>query len=79
MLAAMAECAAQLDLRGVKCPLNWARARVVLDELRPGDRLALLLDDPRAVRDIPVAAEACGFAPEEPEALDGHWRLVVEV
>jgi TusA-related sulfurtransferase len=79
MLAAMVERAGQLDLRGVKCPLNWAKARVVLDEMRPGERLALLLDDPRAVRDIPVAAEACGFAAEEAEALDGYWRLVVEV
>lgn len=79
MLAAMAEGAPQLDLRGVKCPLNWAKARVVLDEMRSGERLALLLDDPRAIRDIPAAAEACGFAADDPEVLDGYWRLVVEV
>ena len=70
---------AELDLRGVKCPLNWARARVRLDEMKAGQRLVLLLDDARAIRDIPVAAEACGHAALEPEVSGGHWRLVIEV
>lgn len=70
--------AEDLDLRGVRCPLNWARARVRLEQIAPGQALALLVDDPRAVRDIPRAAEAVGYVVvevAEPEA--GLWRIEI--
>jgi tRNA 2-thiouridine synthesizing protein A len=67
-----------LDLRGIKCPLNWAHAKVRLERLRRGDVLELALDDPRGARDIPRAAEAEGFAVTELGAADGIWRLRIE-
>src|SRR5271157_6211269 len=54
--------AVRLDLRGVKCPLNWARAKVRLEQMARGEVLELTLDDPRGARDIPSAAEAEGYA-----------------
>ncbi len=69
----------ELDLRGIACPLNWAHARVALDEMNRGERLALLLDDPRAVRDIPAAAEAAGYALLEVEERSRFWRMLIEV
>jgi TusA-related sulfurtransferase len=68
-----------LDLRGVPCPLSWAKARVALDGLERGDALTLLLDDPRALRDIPRAAEAQGYAVDGPEGERGDWRLRITV
>ena len=68
-----------LDLRGVACPLSWAKARVVLEDLPRGERLMLLVDDPRALRDIPRAAEALGYAVETPTEVEGSWRLIVVV
>ena len=68
----------KLDLRGVKCPLNWAHAKVRLEQMGRGDILDLVLDDPRAVRDIPRAAEAEGYAVSEVVALDGMWRMRIE-
>ena len=68
----------KLDLRGVKCPLNWAHAKVRLEQMRRGDILELMLDDPRGVRDIPRAAEAEGYAVSEVVALDGMWRMRIE-
>jgi TusA-related sulfurtransferase len=69
----------ELDLRGVRCPLSWARAKVRLESLRPGDHLTLLLDDPKGVRDIPRAAEAEGYEVGEPEPEGGAWRLTIAV
>ena len=67
-----------LDLRGVRCPLNWARARVRLDQMSAGARLVLIVDDPRAVRDIPRAAEATGYmVAEVDEQADGSWRIEI--
>ena len=31
-----------LDLRGVKCPLSWARAKVHLETLAPGQEVDVL-------------------------------------
>ncbi|HUY28739.1 MAG TPA: sulfurtransferase TusA family protein [Candidatus Binataceae bacterium] len=52
----------RLDLRGVKCPLNWAHAKVRLEAMARGEILELILDDPRGARDLPRAAEAEGHA-----------------
>ena len=68
-----------LDLRGVACPLSWAKARVALDELSRGDCLTLILDEDRALRDIPRAAEAQGYSVESPVQVEGAWRLRVTV
>jgi TusA-related sulfurtransferase len=67
-----------LDLRGVKCPLNWARAKVRLEQMRRHQVLELTLDDPRGVRDIPKAAEAEGYAVLDCAKVDGAWRMRIE-
>ncbi|MFN8599119.1 MAG: sulfurtransferase TusA family protein [Candidatus Binatia bacterium] len=65
-------------LRGVRCPVNWARAKVRLEEMAIGSRLALVVDDARAVRDIPRAAEAHGYAVLEVADLGDGWRIEIE-
>lgn len=68
----------RLDLRGLKCPLNWAKAKVRLEAIRPGEVLELILDDPRGARDIPAAAEAEGYSVIESLAIQGGWRIRIE-
>lgn len=65
-------------LRGVRCPLNWARAKVRLEEMAVGEHLALVVDDPRAIRDIPRAAEAHGHVVLGVTEMDGAWRIEIE-
>ena len=67
-----------LDLRGIKCPLNWAHAKVRLEQMARGEVLELLIDDPRGARDIPRAAEAEGHAVLEVTPMDSMWRLKIE-
>jgi tRNA 2-thiouridine synthesizing protein A len=70
---------AQLDLRGVKCPLNWAHTKVRLEQMTRGQILEVVIDDPRGVRDIPVAAEAEGYSMLASETLDdGVFLLRIE-
>ncbi|MEA2625504.1 MAG: tRNA 2-thiouridine synthesizing protein [Candidatus Binatota bacterium] len=68
----------ELDLRGVRCPLNWAKAKVRLETLSPSETLALLVDDERGVRDIPRAAEAEGYDVIEVAAVSSAWRIVIQ-
>lgn len=72
-----------LNLRGVKCPLNWAKAKVRLEYLLDGDQLELVIDDPKGRRDIPRAAEAEGYAIVEVSKLNNvgdhaTWKMVIE-
>ena len=69
---------AELDLTGVPCPLNWARAKVRLETLVQGETLVLLVDDPRGARDIPRAAEAEGYDVLETETVGSAWRIVIQ-
>jgi TusA-related sulfurtransferase len=69
----------ELDLRGVKCPVSWARAKVRIETLNRGDEIELLVDEPQAARDIPKAAEASGHHLVAVTAEGGHWRITLEV
>jgi TusA-related sulfurtransferase len=70
---------AELDLRGVPCPLSWAKAKVRLESLAKGSALTVWLDDPKGVRDLPRAAEAEGYAVDEPVPEPPGWRLTIHV
>ena len=68
-----------IDLRGLPCPLNWARAKVRLEAAARGERLSFLVDDPRAVLDLPRAAEAEAYAVLAVEPIEpGVWSIVIE-
>jgi len=67
-----------MDLRGVKCPLSWARARVRLETMARGEEIDLLLDDAQGARDIPRAAEASGHHVVAAAVEGGLWRITIE-
>lgn len=67
-----------IDARGLRCPANWARAKVALEALAVGAVVEILVDDPRSERDLPVAAEAEGHAVLAVEAGPDGIRIVVE-
>lgn len=68
----------RLNLYGVKCPLNWAKAKVRLEDLERGDMLELLIDDPKGRRDIPRAAEAEGYVIVDVHDVVDGWCIVIE-
>lgn len=68
----------RIDLYGVKCPLNWAKAKVRLEYLERGDILEVLINDPKGHRDIPRAAEAEGYAIVSIDEIDGGWKIAIE-
>ncbi len=68
----------RLDLLGVPCPLSWAKAKVALADLAPGDLLEVVLDDPRGARDLPRAAEAEGHHVIGTDRCDARWVISIE-
>jgi TusA-related sulfurtransferase len=68
----------RLDLRGVACPLSWAKAKVALADLERCDLLEIELDDPRGARDLPRAAEAEGHHVVTSRPHASGWVIVIE-
>jgi len=69
----------RLDLRGVKCPLSWAHARVHLETMAIGDEIELVIDDAQAATDIPRAAESSGHHVISVVEDGPLWKITIEV
>jgi tRNA 2-thiouridine synthesizing protein A len=66
----------RLDLRGLLCPLTWARTKYALSNLRAGSELLVVVDHRPAVPDIRRNAEELGHevvSTDEPQP--GVWEL----
>jgi TusA-related sulfurtransferase len=75
----MASARVVIDLRGVACPLAWAKAKVRLETIARGVEVDVVIDDPRSLRDLPRAAEASGHHVVHVGEGDAPWTITLEV
>jgi sulfite reductase (ferredoxin) len=69
---------AELDLRGVACPMNFVKAKLRLETLEVGATLGVLLDDGEPVQNVPASFRNEGQEVAEIRATgDGHWRVTI--
>ena len=66
-----------LDLYGVPCPINAARALLALEGLPPGASLRVELDDGEPIRNLPAALEEQGHSVTERTRTTRGWSLVI--
>jgi sulfite reductase (ferredoxin) len=66
------------DLRGVRCPLNFAQTKVALAGMKSGALLELLMDGGDALMNVPRSVEGEGHKVLEQEELAGYWRVVIK-
>jgi tRNA 2-thiouridine synthesizing protein A len=67
-----------LDLRGLLCPLTWARTKYALSRLPPRTELRVILDHRPAVPDIKRNAEEMGHeVVSTAESAAGVWEMVL--
>jgi tRNA 2-thiouridine synthesizing protein A len=67
-----------LDLRGLLCPLTWARTKYALSRLPAGAELRVLLDHRPAVPDIKRNAEELGNeVVRTEETSPGVWEMLL--
>lgn len=66
-----------LDLRGVVCPRNAARSRLVLAGAPKGTRLQIYLDEGSPIENVPQALVADGHIVENREKKSNFWVLNV--
>ena len=71
----MTQIDAELDARGLLCPLPVLKARKRLQALAPGAVLRMLSDDPAAVIDVPHFCAEAGHALLGETAGEGAGRV----
>ncbi len=57
----------ELDLKGVKCPINFVRVKVRLSKMTKGQQLKVILDEGEPIRNVPRSLE-----------MEGHRILLRE-
>ncbi len=68
-----------LDLKGVKCPFNYVKAKLKLETMETGALLELFLDDGEPIKNVPTSLKNDGQEILEMEKIDtGHYRLLVK-
>ena len=66
-----------MDLRGVKCPINYVKAKIRLEEMAVGETLLLYLDDGEPIRNVPSSLKNDGQEILKMEKVEGYYELLV--
>jgi sulfite reductase (ferredoxin) len=66
------------DLRGVACPMNFVKAKIVLDGMKAGQRLSILLDEGAPIQNVPRSIRSEGHKVLEQTKRGDHWFVLIE-
>lgn len=66
------------DLRGVACPMNFVKTKIVLDTMKAGQHLAVLLDDGSPINNVPRSIQSEGHKVLEQTLKGNHWYVLIE-
>ena len=67
------------DFRGIKCPVNFAKTKMVLSDMQSGDMLELYIDDGSAIKNLPGSVEKEGHKVlSKEEEKTGGWKITIQ-
>lgn len=68
------------DYRGVACPMNFVKTKLVLETMQSGQELKILLDDGEPIQNVPNSVRNEGHTIlEQVQSEDaGHWTVVIK-
>jgi len=66
------------DFRGVACPMNFVKTKLVLETMQPGEKLEILLDDGEPIDNVPGSVKAEGHKILKQEKKDNYWMVVIK-
>ena len=66
------------DFRGVACPMNFVKTKLVLESMSIGDRLTVLLDDGAPIQNVPNSVALEGHKVLGKLPVDGYWEVHIQ-
>ena len=70
--------AANLDLRGVVCPLNFVKTKLKLEELNNGELLEITIDAGEPMANVPRSIKEEGHKIIKVQKVNEYFRLLIE-
>lgn len=67
-----------LDLRGISCPMNWVRIKLVLESVEEGKRIEVLLDEGEPLHNVPRNLKEDGHKLLKVSDEGSYFRLVIQ-
>jgi len=68
---------ATLDLSGVKCPINFVKTKLKLEEMETGQLLEVVVDDGEPIRSVPKSLKDEGHKILKVDDLGGRFKLLI--
>ncbi len=66
------------DYRGVACPMNFVKTKLVLDTMNSGQQLKILLDDGEPIQNVPNSVALEGHKVLSKTQSGAFWEVVIE-
>ena len=67
------------DFRGVGCPMNFVKTKLVLETMTTGQQLSILLDDGAPIQNVPNSVKLEGHKVlSQNQSGEGHWTVLIE-
>ena len=67
-----------LDLSGVKCPINFVKTKLKMEDMETGQLLEVIVDDGEPIRSVPKSLKEEGHKILKVDDLGGRYRLLVK-
>ena len=68
----------KMDLRGICCPTNFVKAKLLMETVDPGEMVEFLLDDGEPVKNVPRALKDEGHKLISLKETNGFYTLTLE-
>ena len=67
-----------MDLKGVKCPINYVKAKIRIEQMEKGQTMELYLDDGEPINNVPTSLRNDGQDVLEIEKVGDHFKVLVK-
>ena len=67
----------QKDFRGVACPMNFVKTKIVLSTMQSGQTLEILLDDGQPINNVPGSVRQEGHEVLLTDKVDDYWKVLI--
>jgi sulfite reductase (ferredoxin) len=66
------------DFRGVPCPLNFVKTKLLLETIDKGETLKILLDDGEPIENVPASLISEGHKILQKNKIGNYWEVLIE-
>ncbi len=66
------------DFRGVPCPMNFVKTKLVLETMKEREILEILIDDGEPIENVPASVKSEGHEIINQKVIDNYWQVVIK-